>query len=88
MRSEKYRDLEGAIDDQWDLSNDCNIQMISDLKLRVDWVRDAFDRGELTTEERNDLDKFAWKILTRFEEICVCKDYDPQCDPGIGLYKK
>ena len=87
MTSKKYYDLEGAIDDEWDLSNYCQTSRINNLKTRSEWVRDAFDKGDLTTKERNNLDDFVWKILLSFEENCVCKEYDPECDPGYGFSK-
>lgn len=77
-----------AIDNQYNFVDYCDIQKISELKKRAEWVRKAFDKGELTTEQRNNLDEFAWKILTEFEDRCVCKEYNPVCDPEIGLFKQ
>ena len=89
MTREVYRELSESIDDWncWDLSNDCDINHISDLKKRADLVREAFDKGDITTEERNKLDDFVWTILDQFNENCVCKTYDPVCDPEWGLSK-
>ena len=89
MTNDVYRELEESIDDWncWNLSNDCDIQKIPELKKRSDRIRDAFDKGKITTEERNRLDEFVWKIIDQFNENCVCKIYNPECDPEWGLSK-
>jgi hypothetical protein len=75
-------------DNEWKLANYCDIVKIKDIKDGFMIHRKYFDQGELTIEERNDLDDILWQILSRFEENCVCKGWNPECDPDYGFSKQ